>query len=66
MSERHDVELLTLREADKMLGKRRGFVLSLIESGQLAYLAAEPGRYRVPVFELRRWLAATLKKKAAR
>lgn len=61
MSEHADVELLTLREANKLVGRRRGYVEAEIAAGRIRFCELEPGRVRVPAYELRRWIDAQLR-----
>lgn len=58
---RRDIELLTCQEADRLLGRRKGFTQQLVLAGQLRYVEREDGGVRIPAFVLREWLAAQLK-----
>lgn len=50
-----DVELLTYREADRLLGRRRGYTEQLVLAGELGAIADERGRRRVPAWVLKEW-----------
>lgn len=54
-----DVELLTYREADRLLGRRRGYAEGLVLAGEVAVLEDERGRHRIPAWALKEWQRRT-------
>lgn len=48
-----DVELLTYREADRLLGRRRGYTEALVLAGRLRVMDDGGRRFRIPVWVLK-------------